>query len=306
VREGAADRFCMTRRFRGARPGGARGTDRAHEEKMQLETRRVTIPSSGEALEAYLARPAAAPPLPAVIVVMEIWGVDAHVQDVAHRLAASGYLAIAPDLYSRGGRAPELAEDRIAAAKALLEALPPAAWSDPAARAAAVAARPEPERARLGQTLERLLPAQRPMARWVGDLRATVAWLRSEPAAQGRRIGAVGFCMGGSLAALLAAEEAGLAAAAIFYGAAPPPEKAAATACPLIGFFGGDDPRVLASYPPFVEAMARAGRPFEQHVYPGTPHAFFNDTRRSYRPEPARDAWWRLLRFLGESLTPPR
>jgi carboxymethylenebutenolidase len=272
---------------------------------MEVDSRWVRFTSSGEALEAFLARPSAAPgPLPAVIVVQEIWGVDAHVQDLVHRFATAGYVAIAPDLYSRGGRPPELAPERIEEAKALLDGLPPAAWFDPAARAAAVQARPADEAARLGPTLDRLLPAQRPMARWVGDLRAAVAWVREAPEATGRRIGSVGFCMGGTLSALLAVDEPALSAAAVFYGAAPAPDRARDVRCPILGLYGGDDPRTLGTVAPFAQAMAAAGKPFEQVVYPGAPHAFFNDTRRSYRPEPARDAWWRALRFLAEALTP--
>jgi len=109
--------------------------------------------------------------------------------------------------------------------------------------------------------------------------------------------------MGGALAALLAAEEPALSAAVIFYGASPPAERAAAIACPVLGLYGGDDPRITAGVPDFAEAMWRAGRRFEHRVYPATPHAFFNDTRPTYRAEAARDAWARTLAFLAPLLT---
>jgi carboxymethylenebutenolidase len=37
-------------------------------------------------------------------------------------------------------------------------------------------------------------------------------------------------------------------------------------------------------------------------IYEGAPHSFFNDTRESYRPEAAADAWQRTLAWLGEHL----
>ena len=48
--------------------------------------------------------------------------------------------------------------------------------------------------------------------------------------------------------------------------------------------------------------MKEAGKSFEYHIYPGAPHAFFNDTRDNYREEAARDAWRRVLAFFGETL----
>jgi carboxymethylenebutenolidase len=48
--------------------------------------------------------------------------------------------------------------------------------------------------------------------------------------------------------------------------------------------------------------MSAAGKPFEHHTYPGAPHAFFNDTRPSYRVGAARDAWARTLAFSAAHL----
>jgi carboxymethylenebutenolidase len=226
------------------------------------------------------------------------------VQDLVERFATAGYVAIAPDLYSRGGKPAELAPERVEAVKPFLDTIPPASWWDATARQAALAAQPDDARARLGPTLDGLFTPQRPTARWVGDLRAAVGWLCDAPETRGCRVGSVGFCMGGALSALLAVEEPLLSAAAVFYGQSPPPERAPDVHCPILGLYGGEDARILQTVPPFARAMASAGKPFEQHVYPDTPHAFFNDTRRSFRVDAARDAWWRVLRFLAEALSP--
>jgi carboxymethylenebutenolidase len=271
---------------------------------MYLDCRWLELVSDGQPLAAYLARPAmVSAPLPAIVVVQEIWGVDPHIQDVAARFAVAGYVALAPDFYSRGGRLPELATQRIEAAKSFLDSVPPPSWFDPTARTQALQARPAAERAELEATLGRLLSPQRPMEQWLRDLRAAAVYLQASPETAGRRLGTVGFCMGGSLAAQLAIEEPLVAAAVIFYGSSPTPERAARVHCPLLGFYGADDPRVLATVQPFADALAAAGKSFDRHVYAQTGHAFFNDTRRSYRVEAARDAWARTLRFFSENLT---
>ncbi|MBT1486972.1 dienelactone hydrolase family protein, partial [Dickeya dianthicola] len=64
----------------------------------------TTIPSQGDSLPAYIAKPEKTDgPLPIVLVVQEIFGVHEHIRDVCRRLAKQGYLAIAPELYFRQG-----------------------------------------------------------------------------------------------------------------------------------------------------------------------------------------------------------
>lgn len=80
-------------------------------------------------MKAFRMRPArASGPLPGVIVIQEIWGPDDHIQDVTRRFAEAGYVALAPDLYSHGGRPNMLSFDRIEQAKKFLDRLPPDAW----------------------------------------------------------------------------------------------------------------------------------------------------------------------------------
>jgi carboxymethylenebutenolidase len=70
------------------------------------------------------------------------------------------------------------------------------------------------------------------------------------------------------------------------------------------GFYGQEDPRIVEGLPAFEQALDGAGVDYELRIYPGTGHAFFNDTRPSYGPEAARDAWARMLAFLAETLDP--
>lgn len=228
-----------------------------------------------------------------------------HIQDLVRRFATSGYVALAPDLYSHGGRRPAaLAPERIEAAKAFLDTVPPSAWMDAVEREAALARLPEPRRREVGETLGALFPPDRPVAQYVSDLRAGLAYLRGYRACRGQRIGSTGYCMGGMLSALLACSEPTLSAAVIYYGTSPGADRVAGIRCPVLGLYGGDDPRITDGVPQFAAAMRAAGKTFEYHVYPGAPHAFFNDERRSYRVAATRDAWARTLWFFAQHLAP--
>jgi carboxymethylenebutenolidase len=110
--------------------------------------------------------------------------------------------------------------------------------------------------------------------------------------------------MGGGLSARLACGDPELAAAVIFYGASPEADHLAALVCPVLGFYGGEDPRITGAVPALAAAMEAAGKDFEWHVYLGAAHAFFNDTRRAYDVDAARDAWARALGFFARTLSP--
>jgi carboxymethylenebutenolidase len=252
----------------------------------------------------FLARPGRAEAgLPGVVVIQEVWGVDEHIEDLTRRLAAAGYAALAPDLFADRGERPEpLSRHRIREVQAFMGRLPPAGWNDPAARAAALAELPDPERVRIEASQGALWAGLGQMDRFLPALRASVRHLRAEcPASLGQKVACVGFCMGGGLSALLACEEPELAGAAIFYGNGAPPERVAHIQCPVVGFYGGLDARINAGLPAFAEAMRAHGKRFEYQVYEGAAHAFFNDTRSSYAVAAARDAYARLLEFLRVS-----
>lgn len=269
---------------------------------MQLMSEWVEFPAGETTALAWWVRPeAAAVPLPAVVLVQEIWGVDEWIRDLAGRFAAAGYLAVAPDLYSLGGRRPpELEEDRIVRAKTFLDTIPPSSWWDDGARTQALAALPAAEGRELGATFGSLF-APRDFAALSAALRGAVTFLAADAASNGR-VGAAGWCNGGTLVGRLACAEPRLEAAVVFYGATPDPADIGGVACPVAGFYGGLDPRVTGDVPAFADAMRAAGKRFEWHVYEGAPHAFFNDTRAAYTVDAARDAWARTLAFLSRHL----
>jgi carboxymethylenebutenolidase len=255
---------------------------------------------NGGSVPAMMMRPAAARgALPAVIVIHEAWGPDAHIRDVAGRIASAGYLAFVPDLYAHGGTRPaELAPDRIDAFKRFTDSAPA---GDASARERALAELPETERERIAETRRAVHAGMERPGRFVDDLRGAVAHLRDHPDCNGQ-IGTVGFCLGGGLGGLLACDEGDVRATVVYYGTPPPAERAGEVSSPMLGIYGGDDHVVTDAVPAFADAMAAAGKTFDHRVYPGAPHAFFNDTRPCYRVRAARDAWARTLGFLAEQL----
>ncbi len=64
-----------------------------------IRTESVSFASNGDTANGYLARPRGEGPFPALVVIQEWWGLDAHIKDLAERFAREGFVALAPDLY---------------------------------------------------------------------------------------------------------------------------------------------------------------------------------------------------------------
>ena len=148
----------------------------------------------------------------------------------------------------------------------------------------------------------------------VDDLNAAERYLHGLPQVGARRVGVIGFCMGGLYALLLGCANEMLRAVVDFYGmlrydrATPekpvsPVELTSGLKCPLLGLFGEDDEIVpVAHVQEFQKRLKKEGKNFEVHLYQGCGHAFFNDTRDTYRPEAARDAWEKTISFFAAHL----
>jgi carboxymethylenebutenolidase len=136
------------------------------------------------------------------------------------------------------------------------------------------------------------------------DLNGAFDYLRSLPYVNPKRIGSVGFCMGGGLSLLFACRNKELAAAVVFYGRNPSPiDQVSTIQCPVLGNYAGADMAITESEINLLkQTLTRYEKTFDIKTYPGAPHAFFNDTRESYRAEAAKDAWQRTLQFFNEYL----
>lgn len=121
-----------------------------------------------------------------------------------------------------------------------------------------------------------------------------------------KKVGMVGFCMGGGLTWHAAAKLTHVGAAVPFYGGGPEmvDEEVARIGGPVLAIFGeldqGVSPEVARKR---AAQMDRAGIKHETVVYPGAQHAFFNDTRAAYNPEAAADAWQRTVDLFRKTLS---
>jgi len=233
---------------------------------METTSSMVKVRTTDGEMPAFVARPTAAGRHPAVIVVMEAFGLNAHIKDVAGRIAAEGYVAIAPDAYYRE-------PNNVVGYDQLPEAI-------------------------------RLMTSLRD-DKIVSDMGAVVSHLQGQDFVSGDRIGITGFCMGGRISFLTACNNAHIKASAPFYGGGIGGllDQASKIACPMMLFFGDQDPFIPNEEVENIKStLARLKKTAEVVVYPGAPHGFFCNERDSYRPDAAQDAWQRLKTFLAKHL----
>jgi len=133
------------------------------------------------------------------------------------------------------------------------------------------------------------------------DLQAAYPALRARPECTGR-IGAVGFCVGGTIVNLMAARVPDLAAAVPFYGGQPPAAEVANIKAPLLIHYAGLDERVNAGWPAYEAALKANHVGYAMFVYPNANHGFHNDTTPRYDEAAAKLAWSRTLAFFNDNL----
>jgi carboxymethylenebutenolidase len=138
------------------------------------------------------------------------------------------------------------------------------------------------------------------------DLRGGFNYLQSLDCVNQESIGSVGFCMGGGLSLLFACHNENLGAAVVFYGRNPSPiDLVKNIRCPILCNYAGADIAITESDINLLkQTLMKYGKTFDVKIFPDAPHGFFNDTRESYRPEAAKDAWERTLNFYSKYLKP--
>ena len=144
--------------------------------------------------------------------------------------------------------------------------------------------------------------------RAVAEIGAAARYLASLPAAEPKRVGVVGWCMGGGLSLSAAADYGGrgsgaIGAAVCFYGRPLASSDCARLHAPVLGLFAEEDHGIsVADVHAFEDELMEYGVPHQVRLYEGAHHAFFNDTRPVYDPEAAADAWERTLAWFKRYL----
>ena len=236
----------------------------------------------GQDMQCYVSLPEAVGKYPAVIVAMEAFGVNKHIQSVADRLAKEGYVAIAPAFFHREGLEEGVREgsNPVFGYSALDDALKA-----------------------MGNLRDDDI---------VADVDATIAYLKTLPRVEGNNIGIMGFCIGGRISYLAATSCPGLNAASVFYGGgmlAPfgdgpaPIERSSNIQGAILGSFGDQDQNPTPADVATIEAeLKKHGKTYDFKIYPGAGHGFFCDERDSYHEASAKDAWERTVAWFKKHL----
>jgi len=239
---------------------------------LTIETRQIQVLNQDLRIDCYLAQPQEIKPRGAVIVIHEVFGVNAHLRSVVDRLAQEGYVAIAPNMVQR--TAPGLDLDYSNASLAV------------------------------GRSHKDQMSA----ANIASDLGAIVAYLKSLSLSA---IGLMGFCFGGHVA-YLGAMLPEIRATAVFYGSGiavltPGGGEPTVTRSHEIQgrvdlFFGLSDPLIPNAQADAIEAELVAQGVDHQVIRYATGHGFFCEARSSFDAVAAADAWERVKALLKEQL----
>ena len=207
-----------------------------------------------------------------IVLLQEAFGVNEHIEDLGSRLAAAGWLSVAPHLFHRTGD-PNLGYDDLSLIMPHMTALTP-----------------EGIREDIGAAFDHLAGA----------------------GFEGGRTGAVGFCMGGTLTLLTAVDRAIGAAVTFYgggvakgrFGMPSLIEIAPQLQTPWLGLYGDRDTGIpVDEVEQLRAAAASSSMPTEVVRYPDAEHGFNCDRRASYHAASAADGWQRMLEWFERYIT---
>lgn len=231
----------------------------------KLRKRFVDLPVGGVKLHTWIEYPAVEGKVGTVIVMQDGAGMDDWVRAVADQLAQSGFLAVAPDVWS--GTSPNGG------------GLDSFQFVDDAMKASAKVTPDE--------TMRRFKAAR--------------DYALNLPQANGKSA-SLGFCAGGGNSFRFAGEVPELNGAVVFYGAPPDDAVMEKIHSPVIGFYGENDVRVTAAVEPTTVKMRTLGKTYEPHIYPKATHSFVLFQEVGGNPAAMTDAWPRAIAFLKKQL----
>jgi carboxymethylenebutenolidase len=134
---------------------------------------------------------------------------------------------------------------------------------------------------------------------------AAVPFMQKHAESTGK-VGAVGFCFGGGVVNRMAAGSPDLAAGVPYYGAQVPVEMVPAIRAPLLLHYAENDENINKGIAAYEAALKSNNKKYTIYIYPGTQHAFNNDTGTARYNKAAADlAWSRTFAFFAENLGAP-
>lgn len=237
-----------------------------------------TIDLGSEELYAYVAEPEKNDgKLPIIIVASEIFGVHEHIADIARRFAKLGYMAIAPEFFTRAG--------------------------DPTSLGTVAEIMSE-------------IVSKTPDKQVMSDISAALKWA-GENGGDVSRVGVTGFCWGGRITWLACANLPQVKAGVAWYGRlvgeksenfpAHPVDLAMSLKAPVLGLYGGKDTGIpLDTVEQMKQALYKASSnpaaaKSQFVIYPDAPHAFHADYRATYQEGPAKDGWNQCIKWFKQN-----
>lgn len=239
-----------------------------------LEAGEVKIPTGDGEIPGYRAMPKSGKSFPVVLVVQEIFGVHEHIKDLCRRLAKSGYMAVAPEMYARQGDVSNIQDIQEIITKVVSKV---------------------------------------PDAQVMSDLDSAADWAAKTGKGDTSRLAITGFCWGGRVVWLYAAHSPKLKAGAAWYGqiigqkddqfrTKTVLELAGDLKAPVLGLYGGKDQGIpVAQVEQMRTALKAVNNPSEIIVYPDAQHGFNADYRPSYSETDSKDAWAKMLAWFKKN-----
>jgi carboxymethylenebutenolidase len=241
---------------------------------QDIDTKTVKLSLDNLQIEAYIAQPQEPGSYPGIVVLQEIFGVNAHIREVTERIAKLGYVAIAPAIFQRIAPGFETGYT--------------------------------PEAIETGRNYA----MQTKASELLSDIQTAIDYLKSLPQVKKDGFGCIGFCFGGHVA-YLTSTLPDIKATASFYGAGitsrtPGGGAPTLTLTPeikgtLYAFFGKEDASIPQQEVDQIEAELEKYK-IEHRVfrYDGADHGFFCDHRASYNPSSAADAWEQVKQLFTQ------
>ncbi|TMD69946.1 MAG: dienelactone hydrolase family protein [Chloroflexi bacterium] len=227
-----------------------------------VRTSNVDLKVNGDGAYAFVAQPDDNAKHPGVVLIQEWWGIEPHIRDLAHRLAAEGFVVAVPDLFhGKVVTEPDEAQKMV---------MMIAGNIDKAAREV------------------------------IGALETVKAMPNVEP----KKLGLIGFCVGGLMTFVVASRYPNLGAVVPFYpgGYDPKPEDVAKVNAPVLAFYGRRDDSIPMEQVDKIEKMYKAaGKDYTAKVYDAG-HAFINPDHGMGNEQAAAEAWRLAVNFLKEKL----